>query len=174
MPGETDATEIAALALTDYVSLDYVQPAEAGLDTAPVNLWIAYYASQKFGRSVHSPQFCIPGSGWTIDRLDVISADVPASGGTRRLPVNRAVISKGAARQLVFYWFKERGRSEANEYAVKFHILVDAIESGRTDGALVRLVTPLLPGAGGEAAADRRLRNMTALIAPLLPRYIPD
>ena len=43
---------------------------------------------------------------------------------------------------------------------------------GRTDGGLVRLITPV--GPGGTAEADARLtRFLTAAVGPL-PRFIPE
>jgi exosortase D (VPLPA-CTERM-specific) len=173
VPAEIDPGEVEALALTDYASLDYF-PVGADGRSAPVNLWIAYYASQKFGGSTHSPRFCIPGSGWTIDQLSVVSLDVGSAGSPHQARLNRAVISKGLDRELVYYWFHERGRSEADEYLVKFHILLDGIRENRTDGALVRLVTPLGRDAASMAAADKRLQDMSLRLIPLLPRYIPD
>jgi exosortase D (VPLPA-CTERM-specific) len=171
---DVDPAEISALALTDYVSLDYRPPEGAHADTDAVNLWIAYYASQKLGGSTHSPRFCIPGSGWTIDQLSTGTLQVLGPAGKRSIPVNRVLISKGEQRQLVYYWFQERGRSEADEYLVKLHILLDGIGLNRTDGALVRLVTPLGPGPDGTVAAERRLQALGGEIFPLLSRFIPD
>lgn len=35
-----------------------------------VNLYVAYYASQRTGKSPHSPLVCIPGGGWSIAKLE--------------------------------------------------------------------------------------------------------
>ena len=56
------------------------------------------------------------------------------------LAVNRVQIAKGDHRQLVYYWFQQRGRVVTNEYLVKWYLLWDALTKNRTDGALVRLV----------------------------------
>jgi exosortase D (VPLPA-CTERM-specific) len=166
IPQET----VDALRLSDYLSMSY-----QGAGAAPIGLWIAYYNAQKFGDATHSPRFCIPGSGWNIDALQAVSVGVPGAAGSRDIPVNRAVISKDGVRQLVYYWFQERGRSEANEYLVKLHILLDGLTFERTDGALVRLTVPL---SGGDAAAirkgDAQLRHFASSIYPLLPRFIPN
>ena len=68
------------------------------------------------------------------------------------------MIRRGSTRQLVYYWFEGRGRRLTNDFAAKFHTLADSLTRGRTDGGLVRLITPI--GAGGEAAADARLAGL--------------
>jgi exosortase D (VPLPA-CTERM-specific) len=167
VPQET----LDALGLTDYLSTDY-----RGSDLVPIGVWIAYYDAQRVGDATHSPRFCIPGSGWNIDELQTTSVAVPGLDGRRSsIPVNRAIISKDGARQLVYYWFQERGRSEANEYLVKLHILIDGLAFQRTDGALVRLTTPLADRDPATVrAADSRLQSFTNSLYPLLPRYIPN
>ena len=74
---------------------------------------------------------------------------------------------------LVYYWFQQRGRIITNEYLVKWYILVDALRMNRTDGALVRVVTPL---ASGEdlPAADRRLTDFVRSVQPGMRPYVPE
>lgn len=43
----------------------------------------------------------------------------------------------------------------------------------RTDGALVRLTTPIAPGEGDEAAAARRNDRLRETVV-ILPRFIPE
>jgi len=43
----------------------------------PVNLYVAYYSSQRNGYSPHSPLVCIPGGGWLITGLTRTSFDGP-------------------------------------------------------------------------------------------------
>ena len=53
------------------------------------------------------------------------------------------------------------------------YMVADAIGMNRTDGALVRVITPIVPGEG-VSAARARAEAFTAQLAPLLPRFIPD
>ena len=48
----------------------------------------------------------------------------------------------------------------ANEYWSKLYLLRDALFANRTDGALVRLTTPVYPGEP-EGDADKRLQDFT-------------
>ncbi|MFO0773564.1 MAG: VPLPA-CTERM-specific exosortase XrtD [Nitrospiraceae bacterium] len=166
-PYPLEDTFLAALKLDDYYLGDFQQPSGAG-----VNLYVAYYQSQRKGQSAHSPQSCIPGGGWEISSLT--TAAVPVGGTTQHtIAVNRAVVQKQAERQLVYYWFKQRERALASEYLVKWFILWDGLIRHRTDGALIRLVTPILAGEQ-EAAADARLRAMGESVTSLLTAYVPD
>ena len=167
--GKRDRLEknvLDALKLDDYLISNYSDDAQH-----PVNFYVAYYASQRAGESAHSPRSCLPGGGWVIEGLrqqninDVIFSGKPLS-------VNRAVIRKGDNRQLVYYWFQQRGRNITNEYLVKWYLLKDAIAINRTDGALIRLTTFVQPGDDLQDA-DERLIALIKQTQPILDEYIP-
>jgi EpsI family protein len=134
-----------------------------------VNLYVAYYASQRKGESPHSPLVCIPGGGWAITNLQQINY---VNLGEAE-PLNRVVIEKGTVKQLVYYWFDERGRKVANEWMAKLYLFADAIVMNRTDGALVRLTTQVLPGES-ENDADQRLRAFMHDAVPKLSEFLPS
>jgi EpsI family protein len=158
---------IDALRFDDYVLADY----RFG-DGQPVNLYAAYYRSQRKGQSAHSPQSCLPGGGWEISSIH--SMDLPATSRmVRSLHVNRALIQKDSQKQIVLYWFKQRDRILSNEYLVKLYLFWDALSRGRTDGALVRIASLVGPGET-EDMVDQRLLRFVATIDPELVRYVPD
>ena len=163
------ADVLATLALDDYALVDYARPGEP-----PVNFYAAYYASQSGGGSSHSPRTCLPGGGWAIsDSSTFESPAAPGGSADARPSVNRVLIQKGEHRQLVYYWFRQRGRTLSDEFAVKWFILRDGIVRNRSDGALLRLVTPLAPGED-PGHADHRLGEFMARIDPRLPAFVPD
>ncbi len=166
-PESLEGIYLDALALDDYLLADYTDgPGPA------VNLYIAYYESQRKGEAVHSPRSCLPGGGWQMrDFGQRTLTNVRVNG--QPIPVNRSVIELGDQRELVYYWFQQRGRAMTNEFEVKWYLFSDALARHRTDGALIRLITPLPPGAD-EVAADRRLTEIAAQIAPTLSRYVPN
>ncbi len=158
---------IDQLKLDDYLLADYVND-----DGRQTNLYISYYNTQRKGEAVHSPRACLPGGGWQFREFG--QRELPAvqfNGHT--LPVNRTVIELGNQRELVYYWFQQRGRIVTNEFAVKWYLFWDAVTRHRTDGAMVRLITAVPLGAN-EAAADRQLTEFASRIAPELTRYIPN
>jgi exosortase D (VPLPA-CTERM-specific) len=162
-----DDEVVGALKFSDYLLGDYQR---GGTDL--VNLYVAYYASQRKGESVHSPKGCLPGGGWVIEQLD--QRRLPgASLGGQPLTVNRAVIAHGSERQLVYYWFQQRGRVITNEYLVKWYLFWDSLTRNRSDGALVRVITAL-PAASGVERADGVLQDFVRLAEPRLRAYVPE
>jgi exosortase D (VPLPA-CTERM-specific) len=137
----------------------------------PVGLFMAYYEDQSDG-GVHSPEVCLPGAGWEIawlERTDVTQA----MGSDTPFRLNRAIIQKGELRMMVFYWFQQRERRIAHDFAAKYYLMVDGITTGRSDGAIVRLTT-LIGRDESNADAEARLQSALNAINPKLPRFIPD
>jgi exosortase D (VPLPA-CTERM-specific) len=159
-----DKQTLDTLALDDYLLASYADGAQA-----PVSLYMAYYASQGSAASIHSPSSCLPGGGW---RIVEFSKHEVAAGNGAPLAVNRAIVELGGQRQLVYYWFQERGRNITNEYVVKWYLLWDSATRRRTDGALVRLITPL-PSTGDAGPADERLTEFSRQVLPILDQYVP-
>ncbi len=153
------------LGVDDYLLADYKNPSKGA-----VNFYVAYYASQRKGVSPHSPQVCMPGGGWVISSLNRMAIQVA---GKKDFFVNRTMINKDNHRQVVYYWFEQRGRHIANEYLMKWYLLKDAIERNRTDGALVRVTTYLRPNEN-ETAADVRIQSFLHESLPLLDGYVPN
>jgi len=157
------ATE-RALGVDDYILSDFSTP-----NGRPVNFYVAYYSSQRNGYAPHSPAVCIPGDGWLITHLD----EQQFHGTGASVPYNRAIIERGNTKQLVYYWFDERGRKIANEYWAKLYLLADAVTKNRTDGSLIRLMTEISPGET-EQDADRRLQSFMQAALPTLSAYLPS
>jgi len=134
-----------------------------------VDLFIAYFPSQRTGDTIHSPKHCLPGSGWLPVENSRISISFPT---TALFEANRYVIAKGDDRQLVLYWYLSHDRAVASEYRAKFYLVADSIRLDRSDGALVRVITPLSHGESVDVA-QQRLLSFAGDLSPLLGRYIP-
>lgn len=154
-----------ALELDDYLLADYSHPTQGA-----VNFYVAYYGSQRKGVSPHSPAVCMPGGGWVISSLDRITIDVA---GKKDFHVNRTIINKDNYKQVVYYWFEQRGRHIASEYWMKWYLLVDALQINRTDGALVRVTTLVRPHESIEKA-DARIQQFLEKSVPPLNQFVPD
>jgi EpsI family protein len=157
---------VETLRFDDYLLADFTAPA-----TGPVNFYVAYYQSQKKGQSAHSPKTCLPGGGWEMHSLTTTA--VTEIGTGKIFPANRVLIQKGDDRQVVLYWFKQRDRLVTDEYLLKALLFWDSITKRRSDGALIRLTAPLLPGED-ETAVDRRLQHFASLVQPMMSAYVPD
>jgi EpsI family protein len=154
------------LGLNDYMTRWYASPAAGG----GVDLYVGYWQSQRQGDTIHSPQNCLPGSGWE----QLSQSIVPVPGSSQSGTMNRYVIQKGLDRELVFYWFQSHGRIIASEYRSKFYLIADAVRMNRTDGAIVRVIASIAndsPEAEQQAQA-RSLRFINDLL-PQLDSYLP-
>lgn len=136
------------------------------------SLYVGYYQSQRQGDTIHSPQNCLPGSGW--EPLSRSYLTIPV-GGNSDITVNRYVIQKGMDRQVVLYWYQSHGRAIANEYRSKIFMVYDAVRLNRTDAALVRVISPRIgTDAAAEARASDRAVAFVKAMFPLLDRYLPS
>ena len=156
------------LGADDYITATYAVAGEAGY----VNLFVAYYDSLTEGEGLHSPEVCLPSGGWEVFSIDPHQVSLPDTVyGTFNL--NRAVIQKGLSKQLVYYWFEQRGKRMTNDYLVKASVVWDSLTMGRSDGALVRFVTPIGSNET-EANADARMQRFMAEALKRLPRFVPN
>jgi exosortase D (VPLPA-CTERM-specific) len=165
--GYVDPAALASLDLDDHLMANYRRPE----DRFPVSLWVAWYDSQVYGASVHSPLACLPGAGWQVESVSRVVLAGSGQGG-EPLSVNRAIIALGAERHLVYYWFSQRGRNLTSEYLVKWFIFQDVLLTQRSDGALIRLITPF-SDAASLVEADQRLTAFARDAVPVLRDFVP-
>jgi EpsI family protein len=163
---EIDQETLDVLGAGDFMSRVYTH----GEHEPPIGLFIGYFPTQRTGVTIHSPKNCLPGSGWAFESSQYVNLN-DADGKAHR--VGEYIIADGENRQFVIYWYQAHGRSVANEYLAKIYLVADAIRLNRTDGALVRVTTPIYHGEG-KSAARARAEAFTAQVMPMLPRFIPN
>ncbi len=157
----------AVLAADDYLNGTYFAPE----GDSYVAIFVAYYKDQTSGAGIHSPEVCLPVGGWEVFTLEPHEVSIEGTAyGT--FQVNRAVIQKGMSKQLVYYWFEQRGKRLTNDVTAKLVVLRDSMLTGRADGALVRFVTPIDPSEAPEDA-DARLQRFMQKSLRSLPRFVP-
>jgi len=143
----------------DFLSRMY---GDASSDQSFVNLFIAYFPSQRTGDTIHSPANCLPGSGWFPLQSGRIELTSP---GHAPFPANRYLVAKGNDRDLVLYWYWSHDRAVASEYWAKFYLVGDSLRLNRSDGAMIRVITPL-----GRESVDTAQRRLVSFINELVPR----
>jgi EpsI family protein len=111
----------------------------------------------------------LTGAGWFPISRQVIP--LLLQGGSS-IHVNRYVVSKSGQRQLVLYWFQAHGRVVASEWQAKYHLISDSLHMNRSDGGMVRLMTPMLDGESPDAA-QVRIMKLGSQVLPLPDSYIP-
>jgi len=136
----------------------------------PPSLFVAFFKTQRTGKTPHSPKNCLPGAGWESSNEDYITIAVP--GVEQPIEVNRYRVSKGEERSVVLYWYQHPNRVVASEYRSKFFTVADAIRYNRTDMALVRVVVPVQ--GTEEAAAQETAVEFVQSIFTTLHHYLPS
>lgn len=160
-----DRKVLDVLKLSDYMMRVYAPPSGGG---APVWLYVGYYESQRTGASYHSPKNCLPGAGWQF--VESEEAAVTPVSGAPPIVINRTVIQKGLDRQVILYWYHDRGRVVASEYWAKGYLIWDAMTKNRTDGSLVRVSVPVI------GTPDQAYQQGLAFLRdfwPVLQDYMP-
>jgi EpsI family protein len=134
------------------------------------DVFLAYFPSQRTGSTIHSPKNCLPGAGWAPIQSNRVPLTWPDG---RTFQVNEYIIARGLDRQVALYWYQAHGRAVASEYWAKFYLVADAIRTNRSDGALVRVLTPVRPSETLDQAKIRA-REFAGRLLPHLNRHIPD
>ncbi len=154
---------LEVLRASDYLLRNY-----RAADGRVVNFYVGYYASQREGATYHSPLNCLPGSGWVMSEPGRITINPK---GRAPFIANRYLIQNGDHKDLLIYWYQGRGRAVASEYWGKIYTVVDSVRLRRSDGAMVRITTPV---ENSETAALQAAIDLAASSSTILPEYIPD
>lgn len=146
----------------DYVSRNFQSNGRVA------SLYVGYYATQRNGATYHSPLNCLPGSGWVMSEGGKVTI-TPA--GAPPFEANRYVIQNGNQRALIIYWYQGRGNAVASEYWAKIYTALDSVRRRRSDGAMVRVMTPL---GNSLADAEKSAIELATAAARELPAFVPN
>ena len=132
-------------------------------------LFVAYFETQRTGKAPHSPKNCLPGSGWAPSQAGTVN--IPVTGESAPIRVNKYVVSRGQNQSIVLYWYQSHNRVIASEYSAKIYTVADSIRYNRSDTALVRVVVNVADGD-----TDRATRTAESFVRAFfdpLKQYLP-
>lgn len=161
-----DQETLDVLGSGDFLARGYVKPGQR----SPIDLFIGYFPTQRTGTTIHSPKHCLPGAGWAFESTHYVTI---RDAENKAHKIGEYVIANGDNKDVVIYWYESHGRSVANEFEAKIYMVTDAMRLKRTDGALVRVISPVGPNEN-PALAMARAEAFTEQLAPMLPRFIPN
>jgi EpsI family protein len=162
--GVTDKETLDILKADDTMSRNYASP------DGVVNLWVAYFKTQRTGQSPHSPKNCLPGSGWQQVSSGDLNVRIPASG--ENIKINRYEVSKGDQHSLTLYWYQAERRVVANEFDAKFWLVADSIRLHRSDTSVVKIVVPIYKDR--EKQAEEAGVKFVQTVYPALRQFLPS
>jgi EpsI family protein len=149
----------------DLLNRFYVNPAR----TAQVSLFVAFFKTQRYGQSPHSPKNCLPGSGW--EKVSDHKIPVTVQGWSAPIVINRYVVEHGDEKSVTLYWYHSHNRVIADEFAAKCWLVADSIRYHRSDTALVRVIVPVQNG-DMESAGNTGVQFVQAVFPQIL-RQLP-
>ncbi len=133
-----------------------------------IALYVGYYGTDRGGRPEHTPWVCYPNAGWSIIASRTVVVD-PARG----LRVNELEVLNEGNRRLVHFWYRSsRSTGLLGATDQVRDRLVGRIRDQRSEGALVRLSTPL--PADGLTGARGRLMAFGVQLDRLLDEHWPE
>lgn len=163
---QMDKETLDVLKADDILSRVYVNSGTGQVAT----LFVAYFETQRTGKTPHSPKNCLPGSGWAQTQSGTI--EIPVQGEAAPIKVNRYVVARGQNQSVVLYWYQARNRVIASEYSAKIYTVEDAIRYNRSDTSLVRVVVGVNDGNINKAV-DTATSFVKAFFLPL-KEYLPS
>ena len=96
---------------------DYIQRDYRNSEGKNASLYIGYYFTQKTGATYHSPQNCLPGSGWVMTEPGLIKINTEDG---KEFEANQYIIENEGRKSVLIYWYQGRGRAVASEYWINF------------------------------------------------------
>ena len=135
-----------------------------GVDTLPIEVFAGYKSSQSASERLRSPKL-IMGDHWNFAWVKPAQLDL---GKFTQLQANWMLARSGKTARLVLYWYQFGQSTEAGELGYRTNLLKRLVFDRRSDGAVVRLATPVLTDEPIEKAQER----LTALAKTLYPELV--
>lgn len=152
---------LATLKPTDYLSRVY-----AGPGGKTVQLYIGYHGGGKDGGEIHSPNHCLPGSGWY--KLSSRPETLAVAG--KQVHFIQSVFMKGEQKELFLYWFQIKDRSITSEYSLKLAQIANSILQSRRDATFIRISVPCeMDEKRAFSAGEAFIRDFYPVIRGFLP-----
>ena len=134
-----------------------------------IELFVGYRQKQSGIERLRSPKLVFP-TGWEYASRGPIEIALRNGETIEAIWVETR---KGAARKLVVYWYRMRDRSFASDLGNRVELLRSLLFHGRTDGAVVRVATPVDESETMERA-KQRLSAFAAVLHPEITRVLPN
>jgi EpsI family protein len=145
----------------DTLNRFYLNPARNN----EASLFIAFFKTQRYGQSPHSPKNCLPGAGW--ETVSDEHLPIQVQGWNEPIVVNRYVVQHGEDKSVTLYWYHSHNRVIASEFSAKFWAVADSIRYHRSDTALVRVMS-VVHDNNVQAATDNGVQFIQSLFPQIL------
>ena len=131
------------------------------------SIFVGYFKSQRDGRAPHSPQNCLPGAGWT-SVSNVLRTVRVTDWPSGHIDVTEYIIERDGRKLVVHYWFQQDNRVFTNEIVAQFYAIPELLVHGRTDIALIRIISPVTTSV--DVASEHGVRFATVTFPEIRER----
>jgi EpsI family protein len=133
----------------------------------PIELYVGFKGKQRADKRLKSPRLGFP-YGWNYVWIEPAGVAV----GDARIPINAnwMLTQSGQHRVLVLYWFQMGEESVSGEFGRRWMQIRNILIHRRSDGAVVRLATPL----GNSDNIDEAKKRLSLFAADLYPSLRGD
>ena len=136
---------------------------------APIEVFVGYKGSQNASERLRSPKLIL-GEHWNFVWVKPARLELDNS---TQLQVNWMLTRGGNAARLVLYWYQFGQSTEAGELGYRITLAKRLVFDRRSDGAVIRLATPVLNDEPIESAQER-LAALARQLYPELVKALPQ
>jgi EpsI family protein len=138
------------------------------VDRLPVEVFIGYKTRQDGTDRLISPKLILP-ENWNFAWIKpaILNLENAAT-----IDANWMLTRHGEATRLVMYWYQFSSKTVAGEIDYRFELVQRLVLQHRSDGAVVRLATPVVADEPIETA-QQRLRALAEALYPELVKVLP-
>lgn len=150
---------LSTLGAREYLLREYKH------DDKTLTLYVTYFNSGS-GALTHNPEKCYTASGWTF--LDKKTVQVPFAGQR----VLQSMLARGEKRQIVAYWYQERGHVLVSKWRHIWTVASRALMGNRTHSLVASVSVPV--DGPDTSGVEEDLKDFSALVMSALAERVPS
>lgn len=128
----------------------------------PIDLCVVLSEANR--KASHPPEVCYIGSGAHVDRHPAARVQFASLKGPTALPANVLLVRRGQYREVTLYWYLAGSRLMTNYYSQQLAILWSQLLGRPSQGALIRVSTPIV-----DESPEQAIERLKFFIGPNLP-----
>jgi len=133
-----------------------------------VIVYVGFYHDLATILEVHTPELCYPAQGW---RISEVSKSTQGRFRGHSISAEMIEADKNGTKRLVTWWYNAGSHPFETRIRYVYAMLIMSMITGRTDGSLVRIESPI--DEGGGVAAQARIEEFRKALLPELEKALP-
>jgi EpsI family protein len=148
----------------------YMQQEHSRQGVKPIVTYVGFYNDLATYMDVHSPDVCYPAQGWKVSASKKSQFMMHSQG--HEFQPHEGLVEKQGDRRLVIWWYYAGARPLENRIRYVYALLAMSSLTGRRDGSMVRLETPVY--GDDDVEARRSIQEFQQEFLPRLDKALPN